>query len=44
MVGIGWCIITQQDCEHSEGHGPSGNVECSCEGDCPSEKDKEEKV
>ena len=43
MVGVNWCIIIQADCEHSDGHGPSGNVECSYEGECPEvEGEKEE--
>jgi len=42
MVGVGWCIITQRECPFSEGHGADGMVKCSCEGECPSGKDKEE--
>ncbi|KKN10369.1 hypothetical protein LCGC14_1037300 [marine sediment metagenome] len=42
MIGAGWCIIIQADCEHLEGQGPDGMVKCSCEGECPFEKDKEE--
>lgn len=35
MIGVGWCIITERDCEFSEGHGPDGMVRCGCEEECP---------
>ena len=35
LIGVGWCIITQDDCVFSGGHGRDGKVICSCEGDCP---------
>lgn len=35
FVGVGWCIVTQKNCEFSEGHGANGMVRCACEEICP---------
>jgi hypothetical protein len=35
IIGKGWCVIIQDDCWHSEGHGADGLVMCTCMGVCP---------
>ena len=37
MIGKGWCVVVQKDCEFSQGHGADGKVICSCNDDCPEE-------